>query len=58
MVEKEEAGEYLRCNDCGKIITKVRLRKVGMCPSCGSRRMRGANPTFKEKLLIKIGVIR
>ena len=55
MVDKEEAGEYLRCNDCKKIMTKVWLKKVGMCPYCGGRRVRGANPTFWDNLLLKVG---
>lgn len=30
----------VRCTDCQTLITRDEIRKFGMCPSCGTRRMR------------------
>lgn len=58
MTDKEEAGEYLRCFDCKKLISKATLQREGVCSACGSRRMRSTNPTRKERILIRLGIIK
>lgn len=30
----------VRCTDCQAIVTRDDIRKFGMCPKCGTRRMR------------------
>jgi len=58
MVDKEEAGDWLRCVDCKRLASKKQTLVVGCCSACGCNRVRNSNPTKWEKLLIIMGVIK
>jgi len=45
------------CYYCGKIITPKVLKKIGMCPKCGGRRVRGVSLNWWGKFLVKIHFI-
>jgi len=36
----EFTDPVVRCCDCQRLVTREEVRKHGMCPGCGNRRMR------------------
>ena len=54
------AIKVYRCEDCKRIITDTEIAKLGCCPSCKGRRVRGATPNKWEtfKLSIKLLFMR
>lgn len=53
---KSFSDPILRCVDCGKLVAKESLRKIGKCRNCGCRRVRSVDLfTEDEWKAIKAG---
>jgi Zn finger protein HypA/HybF involved in hydrogenase expression len=39
-MSEEFTDPVVRCADCQALVTREEVRKFGMCPLCGNRRMR------------------
>ncbi len=38
------------CCDCNKIIYKAQIKKMGMCPGCGNKRVRNVQVMSEEEM--------